>query len=98
MKFLWLHLAFFAAWVILNSRYGLPKPFDPYPYEFMTFIVSLDAIVLAILVLIAQNELQEDSDRRAELDLQINLLSENEITPHVEKARPDRSEARDRSE
>ena len=54
--------------------------FDPYPFGLLTMIVSLEAIFLATFVLLSQNRQAEDAEQRAELDLQINLLSEHEIT------------------
>ena len=55
-------------------------PFDPYPFTFLTMVVSLEAIFLSIFVLISQNRMAHQADRRAHLDLQINLLAEQENT------------------
>lgn len=68
---------FFAAWVAFNE---LVVEFDPYPYTFLLFGVSLEAIFLSILILISQNMDAAESERRHHLDLQVNLLSEREIT------------------
>ena len=54
--------------------------FDPFPYGLLTMIVSLEAIFLSTFVLISQNRLSAESDRRADLDLQIGLLTEHELT------------------
>src|SRR5262245_45669196 len=54
--------------------------FDPYPFTFLTMVVSLEAIFLSIFVLISQNRMAHQADRRAHLDLQINLLAEQENT------------------
>ncbi len=79
--FLWLNILAFVAWIVFNTgNFSFAKPFDPYPFEFLTMSVSLEAIVLSIVVLIAQNKLQVDSDERAQLDLHINLLAESETT------------------
>ncbi|MEZ0327746.1 MAG: DUF1003 domain-containing protein [Fimbriimonas sp.] len=78
--FLYANVAFFAAWIVLNLGFLPFKPFDPYPYGLLTMIVSLEAIILAIFVLVSQNRMQVESDRRAELDVQVNLLTEYEIT------------------
>jgi uncharacterized membrane protein len=59
--------------------FGL-KPFDPYPFGLLTMIVSLEAIFLSTFVLISQNRMQAAADERADLDLQINLLAEHEVT------------------
>jgi uncharacterized membrane protein len=55
-------------------------PLDPYPFTFLTFLVSLEAIFLTSFVLISQNHLEAQAHRRAALDLQINLLAEREMT------------------
>ena len=80
MAFVYLHAAWFAVWLLLNTgRFGV-KAFDPYPYGLLTMIVSLEAIFLSTFVLISQNRLSEDAERRAQLDLHIGLLTEHEIT------------------
>src|SRR5262249_32859590 len=79
--FIILHTVWFTVWIILNVRSiaGI-QAFDPYPFTFLTMIVSLEAIFLSIFVLISQNRMAHQADRRAHLDLQINLLSEQENT------------------
>lgn len=76
-----LHVVWFAAWIAANT--GLipgVAPFDPFPFTFLTMVVSLEAIFLALFVLASQNRLTRQSDKRAHLDLQIDLLSEREMT------------------
>lgn len=84
MAFVWFHLAWFTIWICLNV---LPvhlaalrhiKPFDPFPFQFLTLTVSLEAIFLSAFILISQNRQNHLSERRNHLDLQINLLSEQE--------------------
>jgi uncharacterized membrane protein len=79
MTFVWIHVAFFAGWIAYNS---LPwfEAFDPYPFTFLTLVVSLEAIFLATFILISQNYDMRVSERRNQLDLQINLLAEQENT------------------
>ncbi|MDQ2870499.1 MAG: DUF1003 domain-containing protein [Acidobacteriota bacterium] len=80
MLFVYLHVAWFALWILANTGHlGVPA-FDPFPYGLLTMIVSLEAIFLSTFVLISQNRLSEDADRRAHLDLQIGLLTEHELT------------------
>src|SRR4029453_18603422 len=76
--FLVLHLLWFAGWITWNRMVG--TPLDPYPFTFLTFLVSLEAIFLTSFVLISQNHLEAQAHRRAALDLQINLLAEREMT------------------
>lgn len=78
--FVYLHVLWFAGWVAWNLGALGAKPFDPYPFGLLTMIVSLEAIFLSTFVLISQNRLGEEADRRANLHLQIGLLSEHEIT------------------
>jgi len=79
--FLIVHVLWFAFWLLagLGNIPGLPA-FDPFPFAFLTMVVSLEAIFLAIFVLISQNRMARLADHRAHLDLQINLLAEQEIT------------------
>jgi uncharacterized membrane protein len=77
-KFILSHAAWFGGWVALN-RFS-SRPLDPYPFTFLTFLVSLEAIFLSSFVLISQNHMERQAHRRAALDLQINLLAEREMT------------------
>ena len=80
MLFVYVHVVWFSLWVILNTgRLGLPA-FDPFPYGLLTMIVSLEAIFLSTFVLISQNRLSEEAERRSDLDLQMDLLTEHELT------------------
>lgn len=81
--FVYVHVAWFAAWVVYNS--ALPvRPFDPFPYTFLTMVVSLEAIFLSTFILISQNHDTKLSERRNQLDLQINMLAEQENTRMLE--------------
>lgn len=80
MLFAYMHVVWFAAWVLLNSgRFGI-VPFDPFPYGLLTMIVSLEAIFLSTFVLVSQNRMSVESEHRADLDLHIGLLTEHELT------------------
>jgi uncharacterized membrane protein len=74
------HTAWFAVWIALNSPSTGLKPFDPFPYPFLTMIVSLESIFLVLFLLMAENRSSGQAEQRAHLDLQINLLSEGENT------------------
>lgn len=80
MTFVYLHVIWFGAWFLLNSGWFGFRPFDPFPYGLLTMVVSLEAIFLSTFVLISQNRMGEQDKQRAELDLQINLLTERELT------------------
>jgi uncharacterized membrane protein len=79
MTFVWVHVVWFGAWVVINVAPGIPH-LDPFPYTFLTLVVSLEAIFLSTFILISQNHDTRISERRNHLDLQINLLSEQENT------------------
>jgi uncharacterized membrane protein len=80
MVFVCVHAIWFGVWIALNVGWLGGKPFDPFPFSLLTLIVSLEAIFLSTFVLISQNRAGAIADKRADLDLQINLLSEHEIT------------------
>jgi uncharacterized membrane protein len=75
------HVVWFAAWIAVNGGFirGV-TPFDPFPFNLLTMIVSLEAIFLSIWILISQNQMSRQAERREHLDLQINLLAEQEST------------------
>lgn len=83
MWFVWLHVVFFALWLSFNTVPGLHH-FDPYPFTFLTLVVSLEAIFLSSFILISQNYELRISERRNQLDLQINLLTEQENTKMIQ--------------
>src|SRR5436190_13459112 len=80
LTFVYFHAIWFGMWIVLNLGWLGIKPFDPYPFGLLTMVVSLEAIFLSTFVLVSQNRMGVVADRRADLDLQINLLSEHEIT------------------
>lgn len=72
---------FFFVWILWNSNLGFDLPvFDPYPFGMLTMLVSLEAIFLSVIVLISQNRAAKIADLREEVDLQVNIESEKEIT------------------
>ncbi|OGH92775.1 MAG: hypothetical protein A2563_03850 [Candidatus Magasanikbacteria bacterium RIFOXYD1_FULL_40_23] len=79
--FLVINAIVFAVWIIINSGFipNLPV-FDPYPYGLLTTAVSLEAIFLSVIVLISQNRASQIDDLREEIDLQINIKAEHEVT------------------
>src|SRR5262249_28671883 len=80
MPFVYIHVAWFAVWMAINLHWTPLKPFDPFPFGLLTMVVSLEAIFLSTFVLLSQNRMGMVADQRADLDLQINLLAEHEIT------------------
>jgi uncharacterized membrane protein len=78
--FVYLHLLLFGGWILANTI-GLPgiPMFDPELVLVATF-AAIEAIFLTTLVLINQNRMSAAADKRSELDLQISLLTEHEVT------------------
>jgi uncharacterized membrane protein len=79
MWFVWLHVAWFASWIVWNTVLPIPR-LDPFPFSFLTLVVSLEAIFLSTFIMIAENRQERLDERRSHLDLQINLLAEQENT------------------
>lgn len=80
MTFVYLHVAIYGAWILVNVGLvpGL-SPFDP-SFVILASEASVEAIFLSTFVLISQNRMTVAADRRADLDLHINLLTEHELT------------------
>ena len=75
--FMVVHAFWFAAWIVLNTtRYN----FDGYPFNLLNLIVAMEAVFLTSIVLMTQNRMGKVADRRARLDLQLNMLAEQELT------------------
>jgi uncharacterized membrane protein len=80
MAFVWLHAIGFGGWIVWNLAGPRALRFDPWPFVLLALAASVEAICLSTFVLITQNRLAALSERQAELDLQINLLAEREVT------------------
>ncbi|GFO63214.1 DUF1003 domain-containing protein [Geomonas paludis] len=80
MTFVYIHLVLFGAWILINVGWltFLPR-FDP-TLVILAMFASVEAIFLSTFVLISQNRMQASADRRAELNLHIDLLAEHEVT------------------
>jgi uncharacterized membrane protein len=80
MGFVYLHLAVYGIWVVINL--GWLPAFSRFDRSFVTLatVASVEALFLSTFVLITQNRMSALADKRAELDLQVSLLAEHEIT------------------
>ena len=80
MRFVYIHAALFGGWIVWNLGWipGL-RVFDP-SFVVLAMVASVEAIFLSTFVLISQNRMQAQVEKRAELDLQISLLAEHEVT------------------
>lgn len=81
MAFVVFHVLLFTAWFVMNLNL-IPgvAPFDPFPFGILTLIVSGEGVFLTIFVLISQNRMTRQADRRAHLSLQVSMLAEQELT------------------
>ena len=88
ITFLMLHVVVFAAWILLNTNWlpgWKPPMFDPFPFGLLTMVVSLEAIILSVFVLLSQNR-QVAKDRvRSDIEYEVNLKAELEIAHLHEK-------------
>jgi uncharacterized membrane protein len=82
--FFLLNLLFFVFWFFANAGLLGFQPFDPYPYNFLTMVVSLEAIFLAIIVLMSQNRAGRIAEIRQKMDFEINVRAEQEITKLIQ--------------
>ncbi len=79
MRFVYIHAFIYGTWIVINLP-GVPTPkFDP-SFVILAMVASVEAIFLTTFVLMTQNRMSRDADSRAELDLQISLLAEHEVT------------------
>jgi uncharacterized membrane protein len=84
MRFVYVHALVYGAWIIANLGWiAAIRPWDP-TFVVLAMIASVEAIFLSTFILITQNRMASAADRRAELDVQIGLLAEAEITKLVE--------------
>jgi uncharacterized membrane protein len=84
LPFLFLHLGFFAVWIGWNTIFPA-HAFDAYPYGFLTLVVSLEAIVLSVFVLLSQNRQVARDKVRNDIEYDVNLKAEMEISHVHEK-------------
>jgi uncharacterized membrane protein len=83
MRFVYLHLLIYGGWIVVNLGWvPVVRPFDP-TFVVLAMVASVEAIFISTFVMISQNRMAAMADRRADLDLQISLLGEHEITKLV---------------
>ena len=81
IAFLLLQLLLVLTWSAINLHVisGV-KAFDPFPFGILALVISSESVVLTIFVLISQNRMSRQADRRSHLDLQVGMLTEQELT------------------
>lgn len=80
IRFVWLNVALIGGWMVANRLLPPRDRLDPFPFPLLTLVLSVEAIFLAIFILMSQNRAAGISEKRGHLDLQLNLLSEQENT------------------
>jgi uncharacterized membrane protein len=81
LGFLLAHVILISSWSLVNLHV-IPgvKVFDPFPFGVLALVVSSESVFLTIFVLISQSRMARQSERRSHLDLQVGMLSEQELT------------------
>jgi len=86
IPFLMIHIVIFALWILLNLQSVPYAPmFDPFPYGLLTMVVSLEAIILSVFVLLSQNRQAAKDHIRSDVEYEVNLKAELEIAHLHEK-------------
>ena len=84
LLFVWIHIVWFSLWIALNLPWWGFRPFDPFPFTFLTMIVSLEAIFLSAFILMAESTQSRLADQRARVNLEVDMIAEREVTKLVE--------------
>ena len=85
ISFLVIHAVLFTVWIVVNTMAPMAMRFDPYPFNFLTMCVSLEAIFLSVFVLLSQNRQAAKDHVRADIEYDVNLRAELEIAQLHEK-------------
>jgi uncharacterized membrane protein len=80
LRFVFFQVVLFISWAAWNALASPSLRFDPHPYGLLTFIVSIEGVLIATFVLMKQNRMAAQTDQRDHLNLQIDLLAEQEMT------------------
>jgi uncharacterized membrane protein len=89
MAFVYFNAVLFGCWLLINLGWLGLRPFDP-SFVVLAMLASVDAIFLSTFILISQNRIRAMAEKRADLDLQISLLAEHEITQGLQLVFPHR--------
>jgi CRP/FNR family transcriptional regulator, cyclic AMP receptor protein len=80
LPFLFINLVAFVTWILANTVAPQSTHFDPYPFQFLTMAVSLEAIFLSIFVLVSQNRQSVKDRLKADMDYQVDVKAELEMS------------------
>jgi len=85
VAFLLLQILLLLTWIAINlDLISGVKPFDPFPFGILALVISSESVILTIFVLMSQNRMTRQAERRSHLDLQVGMLSEQELTTMLE--------------
>lgn len=84
INFLYGHLVGIIVYILVNTGFLGIKPFDPYPFSLMVGFITIEVLFISTFILISQNHIRDEADQRADLDLQMSLLNQYELS-HVLK-------------
>jgi uncharacterized membrane protein len=79
MSFVYLHAIVFGLWTVINVGW-LPLPKFDQTFVILGTSASVEAIFLSTFILISQNRMNAVQEQRADLDLQVSLLAEHEVS------------------
>ncbi|SDF74890.1 Uncharacterized membrane protein [Mucilaginibacter pineti] len=81
MRFLICCALFFCLWILWNIHFvSFLKPFDPFPFPILEMSVSIFAIILSVSVLINQNRQSRIETIRSQVEFEVNVRAEEEVT------------------
>lgn len=80
ISFLYGHMAGILLYVLVNTGLLGIKPFDPYPFNLLIGIITIEVLFISTFILITQNRARDEADQRADLDLQMSLLNQYELS------------------
>jgi len=84
LRFVAAHALFIAVWIPGNSGLFPLRPFDPYPFPFLSLIVGVEFIFLTTFVLMNQRDQSRRQEHWAHLNLQLSMLTEHEVTMNLQ--------------
>ena len=80
ISFLYLHLLVILVYILVNTGFFGIEPFDPFPFSLLVGVITIEVLFISTFILISQNRAKEEADQRADLDLQMSLLNQYELS------------------
>jgi uncharacterized membrane protein len=87
-QFVAVHVVWFIVWILLNSgAIALFTVFDAYPYSLLGIVLAIEAILITSFLLISSNRQSTHSNKRAELDYEVNVRTYRHILQVTDRLR-----------